>query len=368
VKKSPFSRKLLAWYQRHKRDLPWRRTSDPYSILLSEVMLQQTQVRTVIPYYHRFLEAFPNFQTLAKAPLDRVLKLWEGLGYYSRARNLHALANAVIKLPSQKLPASYDEILELPGVGRYTAGAVLSIAFNQNYPVVDGNVQRVLARAYGIDDDVTLPGTQKRLWDLAGTLVPSGHAGDYNQAVMELGALICLPRNPLCLTCPVRSECTAYKEGRQNELPVKRKKAAGPHKQIGAGVIWHEGRILISQRPLAGLLGGLWEFPGGKQEPGETIEKTIAREILEELGVKVEVGEKVAEVKHAYSHFSITLHAHHCRYISGKPKALGVEAWKWVAPAELINYAFPAANQPVIRKLLTNREKLSDPASARRRP
>lgn len=347
-----FQSSLLRWYKTHRRDLPWRRTRDPYRILLSEVMLQQTQVQTVIPYYRRWLKVFPTFGALAKAPLNKVLKQWEGLGYYSRARNLHSLAKTVIKQYKGKLPSTFAELKALPGIGRYTAGAVLSIAFNKDYPVVDGNVQRVLARYFGITQNVARPETQKQLWKLATSLVPAGRAGDYNQALMELGALICTPRNPNCPKCPVRSRCEALLHGQQTKIPIKTKKTSTPHFHIGAGVIWHHGKILISQRPLKGLLGGLWEFPGGKQEAGETLRETVRREIQEELGIQVEVGKKLVKVDHAYSHFKITLHAHDCAYLSGNVQNLGVMAWRWVKPHELTRFAFPAANQPIIRKLL----------------
>lgn len=315
-------------------------------------MLQQTQVQTVIPYYQRWLKTFPSLRAFAAAPLNKVLKQWEGLGYYSRARNLHTLAKAVVKNYGGKLPSTFDELKALPGIGRYTAGAVLSIAFDKHYPVVDGNVMRVLARFFLIREDITLPATQKHFWALAESLVPRGQAGDYNQAVMELGAMICTPRSPDCPNCPVLKNCKAFQKGLQNELPVKKKKEATPHFHIGAGVIWHKGKILISQRPLKGLLGGLWEFPGGKQEKGESIKETVRREIKEELGIQVDVGRELAEVDHAYSHFKITLHAHDCRYRSGQVQALGVMNWRWVKPQELKKFAFPAANQPIIEKLI----------------
>jgi A/G-specific adenine glycosylase len=356
--KFKFQLHLLKWYHRHRRDLPWRKTRDPYAILLSEVMLQQTQVVTVLPYYHRFLKAFPTFKALAKAPLGRVLKLWEGLGYYSRARNLQKLAKEVTNNHRGKLPSTYDALLALPGIGRYTAGAVLSIAFDQRFPIIDGNVQRVFARYFGVATDLRAPATQKKMWELAASLLPKKEPGHYNQALMELGALICVPQNPKCLICPVAPGCVARREGRQDALPFKSKKSPIPHKQIGAGVIWKDDRILISQRPLEGLLGGLWEFPGGKREAGETIRETVRREIKEELGVDVTVGERIAVVDHAYTHFKITLHAHECRYESGEPKAIGVRAWKWVRAEELKKFAFPAANQPVIEKLLNNARQL----------
>ncbi len=315
-------------------------------------MLQQTQVQTVIPYYNQWVKEFPSFAALARAPLNKVLKAWEGLGYYSRARNLHALAKTVAKQHRGKIPSTFEEIKALPGIGRYTAGAVLSIAFEKDYPVVDGNVMRVLARHFTIRKDITIPTTQRDLWELAERLLPRGRAGDYNQAVMELGATICTPKNPSCPKCPIKNTCLGRRLNIQHELPIKKKKDPTPHYDIGAGVVRHDGKILISQRPLNGLLGGLWEFPGGKKEPGESLKETVQREIEEELGIKVVVGKKLAEIDHTYSHFRITLHAHECVYQSGEVQALGVRDWRWVRPQELKRFAFPAANQPIIRKLL----------------
>ena len=288
-------------------------------------MLQQTQVQTVIPYYLRWLKIFPTFRVLAKAPLNKVLKQWEGLGYYSRARNLHALAKTVVKDYGGRLPDSEEELRSLPGIGRYTGGAVLSIAFQKPVPLVDGNVMRVFSRYFGVRKDISLPATQKDFWTLAEKWVPRRNPGDYNQALMELGATLCTPRAPECPRCPLKKDCEALKLGLQQMLPIKKKKEATAHYHIGAGVIWHHGKILISQRPLRGLLGGLWEFPGGKQEPGESLRETVRREIQEELGIRVQVGRKLVEVDHAYSHFKITLHAYECAYQSGKVRALGVK-------------------------------------------
>ena len=352
---------LLRWYRQHRRELPWRKTRDPYRILVSEIMLQQTQVQTVIPYYHRWLKTFPTFRALARAPLNKVLKRWEGLGYYSRARNLHALSTIVANRYGGRLPSTFDDLKALPGIGRYTAGAVLSIAFQKPSPLVDGNVARVFSRFFGIRQDIALPKTQARLWHLAGDLVPRNNPGDYNQALMELGATICSPRSPDCPRCPLKSGCRALRLKLQEELPVKKKKERTPHFHIGAGVIWHRGKILISQRPLKGLLGGLWEFPGGKQEQGESLRETVRREIHEELGIQIAVGRKLAEVNHAYSHFKITLHTHDCTYLSGKVKALGVMNWCWVLPGDLKKFAFPAANQPVIKLLTARGTFMRDP-------
>jgi A/G-specific adenine glycosylase len=349
--KSSFQQSLLKWYAANHRKLPWRETRDPYRIWVSEIMLQQTQVDTVIPYYHRFLKAFPSFKALAQAPLGKVLKLWEGLGYYSRARNLHALAKTVHRKYGGQLPSDPEALRALPGIGPYTAGAILSIAFNQDRAVLDGNVERVLARRKGWTHDLRTAEARKASWALAESLVPKGKAGDYNQALMDLGATICTPHNPSCDTCPTHAGCIGRNRRLTDVIPLKRKTKTLPHHQIGAGVIWKKDRILISQRPLNGLLGGLWEFPGGKQEKGESISHCIEREIREELGIRVKAGRKLADVDHAYSHFKITLHIHECRYLSGDPKTLGCRAWRWVKPSQLKNFAFPAANQPVIRQI-----------------
>lgn len=346
-----FSSRLLAWYARHKRDLPWRTTHDPYRIWLSEILLQQTQVNVVIPYYERFLARFPTVHALAEASLDDVLKTWEGAGYYARARNLHRAAQIIVNEGGGKFPRTVQGLLELPGIGRYTAGAIASIAFKVDTPALDGNVIRVLCRYYGIRDDPKASATQDKLWQLAERALPKGQAREFNQALMELGATICLPRNPRCLLCPVQRDCVARQEGIQNELPVKRAKKELPHHEIGVGVIWKRGRILIQQRLAEGLLGGLWEFPGGKQEPNETLAQCVAREIREEVGLEVRVADKIAAIDHGYSHFSITMHAFQCQFVSGRVRIQSAQRYKWIRPEELTEYAFPAANRRIIELL-----------------
>jgi A/G-specific adenine glycosylase len=343
--------KLLAWYDRHHRDLPWRRTRDPYAVWLSEIMLQQTQVATVIPYYERFLKNFPHVETLANAPLDRVLKLWQGLGYYSRARNLHQAAQTIVSNHNAHLPPTVEELQSLPGIGRYTAGAIASIAFDLDEPVLDGNVERVLCRVFRIKTPPKESATHKKLWSLARSIVPSGHAGFFNQALMDLGATICTPKNPDCNHCPVCDLCNARKYNEQNDLPVKTHRPPTPHYEVVAGVIWKNEKILIDQRKPEGLLGGLWEFPGGKLEKGETLEEALAREVREELGIEISVGQELIVVKHAYSHFRITLHAFECRFRSGKVHAVQCVAFKWVSLDELDRYAFPKANEKIISAL-----------------
>jgi A/G-specific adenine glycosylase len=347
-----FATRLLAWYAKHKRDLPWRRDAhDPYRVWISEIMLQQTQVATVIPYYARFLAYFPNIQSLANAKLDAVLKAWEGAGYYARARNLHRAAKEIAVRFGGKLPDTVDELLALPGIGRYTAGAIASIAFKRDAPIVDGNVVRVLCRCFNVKSNPKNSTTQKQLWNLAETLLPHGRAADFNQGLMELGATICAPRNPQCAICPLNRICAARRLGLQSKLPAKSQKKKLPHHEIGVGVIWKRGKILIAKRFDRDLLGGLWEFPGGHCENNESLQTCVRREAKEELGIRVKVEKEFAVVDHAYSHFSITMHAFHCRWLSGRPRAIGCAATRWVKPDELEQYAFPRANRKIIAQL-----------------
>lgn len=343
---------MLAWYAKHKRDLPWRRDArDPYRVWISEIMLQQTQVATVIPYYKRFLARFPNVRSLAKAKLDDVLKAWEGAGYYARARNLHRAAKEIVARFDGNLPSAIDELLTLPGIGRYTAGAIASIAFQRDAPVLDGNVTRVLCRYFRIEENPKRGKTQKRLWQIAEELLPRGRAGDFNQGLMELGATVCTPRNPQCQACPLNRTCTARRLGIQEKLPAQPQKKKLPHREIAVGVIWKRGKILIAKRFDKDLLGGLWEFPGGHREQDESLQACVRREAKEELGIRVKVEEEFAVVDHAYSHFKITMHAFHCRWMSGRPRAIGCATWKWVSPRELSVYAFPKANRKLIAQL-----------------
>ena len=345
-------RKLLDWYDRHRRELPWRDETDPYRIWISEVMLQQTQVTTVVPYYERFLRRFPTLADLAAASLDDVLKAWEGLGYYARARNLHAAARQVMADHGGRLPESYDGLRHLPGFGDYTAGAVASIAFGERVPAVDGNVKRVLARLFAITDDVTQSGTARRLRANAAGLAPADRPGDFNQALMELGATICTPSSPRCLLCPVNAECEGLAGGINESLPVKSPRRERPHYDVTAAVIWRDdGHLLIAQRKPEAMLGGLWEFPGGKCRPGESLTDCLRREIREELGMEIEVGQYVTTIKHGYTHFRISLHVFECRHLDGKPSALDCADWRWVRLNELEDFAFPVTDQKIIQIL-----------------
>ncbi len=339
-----FRRALLRWFRQHARTMPWREDPTPYRVWVSEVMLQQTQVATALPYFERFMARFPTVEALAAAPLEEVLKLWEGLGYYRRARHLHQAAQTIVENHGGVIPADEKALLALPGIGRYTAGAIRSIAFGLPAPILDGNVKRVLARLDDIAAPIDRAQTERHLWDRAAALVDPDQPGRFNQAFMELGSLVCRPRQPDCTACPVRAFCLAHARGTQAQRPVRAPRKRIPHYQVAAGVIWHRTdprRFLIAQRPAQGMLGGLWEFPGGKQEPGESLPQTLARELREELQIDVEVGRKLTEVKHAFSHFRITLHAFHARHLAGEPQTIGVDDWRWVTVDEAA--AFPMA-------------------------
>lgn len=348
---------LLAWWDAGHADLPWRRTKDPYAVWVAEIMLQQTQIAAVWPYYERWMARFPTVQALAEAVLDDVLKVWEGLGYYSRARHLHAAARLVVDEHDGRLPRSVTELLKLPGIGRYTAGAIASIAFGVAAPAVDGNVMRVLSRLFDIDRDVTQPATQREFWELAAAALPAGRTGDFNEALMELGQQICTPQAPRCLICPLAALCLARQRGTQLERPVRPARRVTPHHDVVAAIIWRDGppspagHFLITQRPAAGLLGGLWEFPGGKVEPGETLPEALRREIREELALEVEPGALVLAVAHAFTHFRITVHAFHAAYAGGEPQHLAVADHAWVTLADVERYAFAVTNRRIIERL-----------------
>jgi A/G-specific adenine glycosylase len=340
---------LLEWWDAGHADLPWRYTRDPYAIWVAEIMLQQTQIKTVIPYYERWLARFPTVASVAAANLDQVLSLWQGLGYYSRARNLLAATQMVMEEFDGQIPDEVSQLKLLPGIGPYTAGAIASIAFGRPAPLLDSNVIRLLSRLMDLEQDVTLTQTRRQLWAIAASLVPQDRAGDHNQALMEMGQTICLPAVPLCHRCPLAKLCLARARGTQLERPVRPPRSRTPHYDVTAAVIQRsDGRLLISRRPLEGLLGGLWEFPGGKQEDGESLPAALRREIGEELDLYIEVGPKITTIQHAYTHFRITLHAFHARYLGGRPKHLGVSDHAWVTLDELEGYAFAVTDLKIM--------------------
>lgn len=348
---SAIRRRMLGWYQNNKRDLPWRKRRDAYSVWVSEIMLQQTRVETVVDYYTRFMLAFPTIHSLARAREDAVLKCWEGLGYYSRALNLHRAAKTIVNRYHGRFPNSLDELMRLPGVGRYTAGAIASIAFGITAPVLDGNVKRVLARIYAIEDSIDASSATNRLWELAGNLVSPDSPGDFNQSLMELGARVCLPKSPLCRECPIQPQCESYRLNLQTVIPQRKPKKKVPHYEVVAAAIYKNGRYLLGKRPPGGMLGGLWEFPGGKIENGETHEQALVREIHEEMGIGIEVGPHIATVHHAYSHYTVSLHLYRCTHTSGSPRTIYHSAVKWVPRSQFERYTFPTANHKLIEKM-----------------
>ncbi len=317
---------IVAFYRRGRRDLPWRRTADPYAVWVSEIMLQQTRVATVIPYFERWLERFPTVEALAAAPLDDVLAMWSGLGYYSRARNLHKGAAEVVARYDGRVPRTVKELRGLPGIGRYTAGAIASIAYGEPEPVLDGNVMRVLARLYAIDDDVKATATQKRLWDLATELVPADAPGDFNQGMMELGATVCTPTSPTCLVCPLRERCAARAQGRQDELPnLPRRKKADELPLIDAAAAWitRRDKVLLVRRRPGGLFGGLWELP----------QATSADALHTAVGLPVTLTADAPAVRHRQqlTHRRLQIEVWPARMGKGRvtPDAASYDAFRW---------------------------------------
>jgi len=323
VKKN-IQKKLLQWYRKNGRDLPWRRTTDPYAIWVSEIMLQQTQVATVIPYYKNFLKSFPTVRDLAKADLSKVLRAWEGLGYYSRARNLHRASQIVSNHYHGAIPDQLKDLRTLPGIGRYTAGAILSIAFNKEAPVLDGNVKRVLSRLFAIADPPGRGNTEARLWHLSESLLPKGHASSFNQGLMDLGATTCTPKEPRCSQCPLRDLCKGKASGEPERFPTKAIRKKIPHIEAVSAVILKNRKVLLQQRPPEGLLGGLWEFPNWKNEDNRGLRFKLKNYIKKDMGMIVEDRGVIGTFMQTFTHFKLTLHVFHCQYRNGKAKG------KWV--------------------------------------
>ncbi|MBI2300781.1 MAG: A/G-specific adenine glycosylase [Armatimonadetes bacterium] len=331
---TPYSAALLEWYRRERRPLPWRGETDPYRIWVSEVMLQQTQVETVKPYYHRFLARFPKLADLARAELLDVLAIWQGLGYYRRARCLHAAAQRVVAEHGGELPREPAVLRRLPGVGEYTAAAVASLAYGVPVAVVDGNVERVVSRWLALPDDPSTGAGRRAVRALLAERLPAAAPGDFNQAMMELGAMICLPASPRCERCPVTAWCRAYAEGEPARYPV-RTAAKAPRRRLHiCAVIRREGALLLAQRPAEGRWGGLWELPRVELAPEYDPAEGLRAGLRAALGIEVAVGAKLAGLRHAVSGESIELRAHVCDIVSGEPAALGYAAVGWSASPE----------------------------------
>ena len=357
------SQALLAWWHDHGRIdpalKPWMFTKDgrwpaPHEPLcvfecwIAEVMLQQTQLRVVLPYWQNWMKVFPSVDALAAASLEQVRLQWQGLGYYSRARRLHEAAQQLVGRP---WPSDLEGWLALPGIGRTTAGGILSSAFDAPVPILDGNVKRVLARLTAHPRPPARDDAQ--FWSWSEALLDPDRPRDFNQALMDLGATVCTPRDPSCERCPWRLHCAAYASGDPCRWPVTDAPKPLPFQVIGVGVVLNAaGEVLIDQRLEEGLLGGMWEFPGGKQELGESIETCIVRELKEELGIAVTVGDELITVEHAYSHKRLRFVVHLCDWESGEPQPLASQQVRWVMPDQLRDYPFPAANARIIEALL----------------
>lgn len=344
---------LLDWYEDHQRQLPWRKTNDPYKIWVSEVMLQQTQVKTVIPYYNGFIERFPDIDHLARAGSQSVLKQWEGLGYYGRARNLHRAARIIVDAFNGVIPDNWKDIRKLPGVGDYIASAVLSIAFDLPYAVVDGNVKRVLARMYKIGAPVNRTGSNKIFKRTAAGFLDAENPGMFNQAVMELGALVCTPYNPMCASCPIQALCRAYQSCTVHVYPKRLKSKPIPTYHLAVGVVLKEGKLLITQRRNEGLLGGLWEFPGGKIQKNDQSSLSCIREIKATLNLSVKIKTFIAQVNHAYTHFKIVVDVFLCQFVGGNIKLNGPADYRWITLSEIADFPLPQVNHKFLPKLKT---------------
>jgi A/G-specific adenine glycosylase len=311
-------------------------------------MLQQTRVETVIPYYERWMARIPTVEALALADLDHVLALWEGLGYYRRAIHMHETA-AIIQAEGGEFPDMVEELRRLPGIGEYTAAALASIAFNEDVLAMDGNLRRVFSRIFAFGEDLRQSGARRRLKRMANELLPAGKAGDFNQAVMDLGSLICLPKGPKCMECPVSSFCRAKETGSQNQLPVQRPRGRVPQVHAVAAVLEQGEQVLLGRRSQESMLAGLWEYPGGRLEPGESEPEALQREIQEELGIEIQVGERIGTYQHSYTHFKVFLSAYRCLLVRGRPRTIVHSKLAW-APIEQLG-EFPMGK---IDRLISN--------------
>lgn len=347
---STLQQSLVHWFSQNQRDLPWRQSYEPYQIWISEIMAQQTQMDRVVEYFLRWMEVFPDIHTLAQAPEDRVLKCWEGLGYYSRARNIIKTAKILLRDHDAKLPANNKELLALPGIGPYTAGAIASIAYKQNAPVVDANIERIFARIFNIDLIPGSPEAKREFWLQAESVLPKGDARNFNQGLMELGALICRPKNPNCSACPLSSHCLALQYDLIPERPVPKKSTKIIPIDMATGVLSHNGMLFIQQRLADDVWGSLWEFPGGRMLKGETAEQTVIREYKEETEFKVQVEAKITTTIHHYTRYKVTLHCFRVSLVGSDcdPVLHAAQDFHWIPAKELSNYAFPAGHRKLI--------------------
>ena len=345
------SKKLLLWYHHSNYKMPWRETTDPYKIWISEIMLQQTQVKTADNYYNKWIDIFPTVNDVAKANIDLILKVWEGLGYYKRAHNIYNTAQIIVKEHKGEVPNSYNELIKLKGIGDYTASAILSIAFQKPYPAIDGNLKRVISRLKTFNNK-QLSKTIKNT--ILNSMINS-KAGDINQALMDLGREVCTPNKPKCNLCPLISDCKAFITKQIELYPEKFLSKPKPKFDVIVGMIYKNNNFLISKRKKDGFLGGLWELPGGKKKSKESHLDCLKREIKEELNIGIEVGNKIGEIKHYYSHFSINLVGYKCEYKEGLAKPLSSDQIKWIKFSKIDDFAFPKSTSKLF-SLLVNQK------------
>jgi len=344
---------LLSWFDRHQRNLPWRKGYNPYHVWISEIMGQQTQMERVVDYFNNWISLFPDIRSVASASEQSIFKAWEGLGYYSRARNIRRTASLLVQEYDAELPGNYEVLLKLPGIGPYTAAAIMSIAFNRPIPVIDANVERVLCRLLDLNLPVKHRVTRKQLDQFSKALLPEDEPRNFNQAIMELGALVCKPKRPQCLRCPLREYCRALAVDTVDLRPVPAKKQKKIDIVMACGIIIHENRLYIQQRLADDVWGGLWEFPGGRLKDGETPEQAAVREIAEETEFMVTGLDYFAAVTHHYTRYRVTLHAYFCRLQESGPAPVlhAASHFKWVNWTDIAMFAFPSGHRKLIKKI-----------------
>jgi len=344
--------KLLRWYDQNNYEFPWRNCNDPYKTWISEVMLQQTQVKTARPYFDKWMSHFPTVIDVANSDIDIILKYWEGLGYYSRAHNIKKASDIICNTMKSKLPND-ERLKDLPGIGDYMYGAIMSIAFNRPLPAIDGNVKRVFSRLLCKNFESTQD--IRELKEYIESKIHNKRPGCFNQAIMDLGREICKPQNPVCEKCPISKFCKAYKNNTISTYPIKKKLKKIPLFDVVVGYIQNQQeKFIITKRPKEKMLGGLWELPGGKRESGESLKSSLMREIKEELSINIKVDKKIGIIQHSYSHMKIKLHGYYCRVKSGKIKLNASDKLEWINFSDINKYSFPTASHKLFKEMEKN--------------
>ena len=356
-----FQLSLLTWFFKNQRPLPWRKTYSPYHVWISEIMLQQTQMDRATTYFNKWITRFPDIEAVAESSKEEVLRLWEGLGYYSRAVNIFKTAEILKEKYNGKLPANLQQLLQLPGIGPYTAGAIMSIAHNEEYPAVDANVMRVFSRLFNITSPIGDSKSRTFTQNKARELIPLGNARYFNQALMELGALVCTPSHPQCEQCPVNDACICFRLGITDERPIPGKSSDIIKLEMSCGILINNSLLFIQKRPEHGVWANLWEFPGGRLEKGEGPEQGLVRKFKEETELDILIGNKITTIHHSFTRYRITLHCFFCSLASTNSTPILHEAslYHWVAPSELKNFTFPSPHRKLINLIRTS-ELLTD--------